>query len=116
DQQRLGGGEVTAAGDDLLALARHCAAKQSDLGSDSLDVGGKSPQAHRHSGGGGLVPIQPCGAAQVVDHQVQISVAVQIRQRDGVVNPRLVCPPLVGDIVELQAASIAKGDDGRLQP
>ena len=110
DAQRVRPGKIKAPAGRFLALHGKGAAQQLDFPADALGVGRPALQAHGHARGGAAVVIHAGDTAQVVHHNVQAAVIVQISQGDPIVQRRLIQSPLRPDLFEFQIAQIAKGD------
>ena len=115
DQEWLASSHVTTTADHLLALQRHCAAEQFNFCANALGIGRQPLQTHRHARCRGVVAIKPCRPIQIIDYKVEVAIPIEIRQRHGVMNAGLAGAPSRGDIVEVQVAAIAEGDNGRLK-
>src|ERR1041385_6609604 len=100
-QLRIGTRHVTATADYFLALKRDGGPGKFYPRADSLCVGGRSLQLDRDPSRCTLVAIDSCGAAEVVDDQIQIAVAVEISKGDGVMHAELSCTPIAGGFDEL---------------
>ena len=104
-------GQIEAAAGHFLALHRHGPAQQFDLPADPLRVGRQTLQPHGNARRGAMVVVHAGGAAEVVQHDIQASVVVQISDGDAVVQRRLIESPGRPDILEFQVSKIMEGDD-----
>ena len=75
--------EVPAAGDHLLRLGLR-AAGQPDARADALGIGRLAAQAHLDTATGGVVAIEAGGFVEVVHHEVEVAVVVEVAERHAV--------------------------------
>lgn len=85
DSQGLIGRQITAACDHFLRLSKS-GRHQRDPRADTLRVGSLSPQPDRHPGTRTRVLINRRGGVEVVEHQIEVSVVVQIPRGHAVGN------------------------------
>src|SRR5205823_1063990 len=110
DQHRLRAGQVTSATNDLLALHGHGAAEQFDLGADALGVGCRPFKTHRYSRGARIVAIDTKSAIEVIHYKIHVPVIIQVANRQALADPRLVGPPLMSHLLELQVPQVPECD------
>ena len=101
-------GQIAAPADHFLALHRHRAPVEPELGPDAPGVGRPALQTHRHARGNPLVAIDPRRPIEIVDHQVQVPVPVQVRQGHAVRDGARVEAPGLADLLERQVSPIPK--------
>ena len=116
DQHRIGAGHVTAAADHLLALPWDRAAEQGDFRADALRIRSQSFQANRHAGSARRIAINSRGRAEFIHHHIEIAVAIQIRDRDAVMDAGRVQAPVRRDLAEAILATVLERDDGSIEP
>ena len=107
--------QVSAPADHLLALHRNRPAVEPNPGPDTLRVGRLTLQPYRHTRRRGLIPIHPGHRVEIIHHDIQVAVPVQVRQRHSSGVARGVKAPRGAHFFKGQIPSVMEGHLGHLQ-
>ena len=97
-------------------MHRDGAAEQPDLCPDAPRVWRLAAQSHGHTRRRGVVPINSRRGAQVVHDEIEVAIPIEVRQRNGVMDPRRLRAPGGRDLLEAPVAAIAQRNDRKVQP
>ena len=75
----------------------------------------RSLESDSHSRGSALIAINTSRAAEIIDNEIQIAVAIEIAHSDCVMDPELIGAPLCRRFLKLITAQVVKGDDRHVQ-
>jgi hypothetical protein len=109
--ERLISGEVATASDHFLRL-RDGPAADVDVGADTVGVGGESVEADGDAGCVTGVEINAGGILEVVQDEIQITVAIEVGEGEALGDAGGMKAPGAADFLEGAIAAVAKGEVG----
>ena len=108
--------QVATARHHLLGLHREPFCHHPDLGPDAPRIAGTTTQSYGDPGGCSLVPVELRRLIQGVEHEVQISIAIQIGRGHALFDPGRIEPPSLRHLFEGQISAITEGGIGSIEP
>ena len=114
-QDRLGRRKIAAGGEHLLHVALASSAHR-DLGAEAEPVAGLADQANEDAvARAAVVAEDPRRAAGLVDHHVEITVPIQIREHGAMGDAHVVEAPRRTNRLEAQVTAVVEGPHRQLQ-
>ena len=98
--------QISSPANHFLALHWHRSAIDPDLGADSMRIRRDPFQSHAHSRRAALVAIKAGRPVEIVHHDVQISIVIQIGQTHALGNSRRIESPLRACIFKTQITQV----------